>query len=405
MSQPLRIALIGAGGIGMAHLRAIEAFETEGRARLVAVADPFVDVHARVKETLESRGVRWHLDFQKLLEQEIELDAVAIATPIPLHARMIAAALARSLFVYVEKPAVPLIQQLNDLTALDARHKVAVGFQQICSEPVRQLKRWKAAGALGAIRSIRVRGAWPRLTSYYERAAWAGRMLLNDEPVFDGPVTNAFAHPLQNIMYLAGDGMDDFAIPTEVEGEFYRARPIEGYDVVCLRGRLESGVLFSFAATHAVEQRLPHRLDLVGEKGRAWIADDGAVVGNDLGLASPEGAFRDPFDESYRRFIEFASGNASRAATRLHDTRGYVLATNGALIASNGIGTIAARFHRTYGEGAARGYDVPGLTELILRSAETGNLFSEQGAPWARKGRVVLVRSLRSLRLQDYISH
>ncbi len=403
--KPLRFGLIGVGGIGATHIRALQALENEGLVQLVCVADPFAERMPEVKARFDSKGVRWHLDFQKLIETETELDAVSIATPIPLHARMTAAALARGLFVYLEKPPVPLIQQLNDLVALDTRRKVVVGFQMVSSVPIIQLKRWKVEGALGGIESIRVTACWPRYDGYYNRAPWSGRMLLDGEPVFDGPATNALAHLLHNIMYLAGKGMDDFDVPVEVEGEFYRARPIESYDVLSMRGLLESGVEFHYSVNHATEAMTAFRIEVIGSKGRAWVSNNGEEMGNTCGLTSPAAPYPDSFLESYRQFIRFASGERARAVTSLEDTRGYVLATNGALMASGGIHNIDPKYWRVHGEGENRGYDVAELPKYVQRSVEEGKLFSEINVPWARKGHAVLVRSLRSIQLKDYISH
>lgn len=405
MSQPLRCGLIGVGGVGKSHLNALETLEKEGLVRLVCVADPFVEKLAETKASLESKGVRWYVDFQKLLEQESGLEAIAICTPIPLHAKMGAAALARSLFVYLEKPPVPLIQQLNDLVALDSRHKVAVGFQYISSPFIQQLKKWKMEGDLGNIKSIHAYGALPRLTSYYQRASWVGKMQVNDEAVFDGPGTNALSHVLHNIMFLGGETYEGFDVPSEVEGELYRARPIESYDTLSMRGHLKSGIHFYFAVSHATEEHRGFYLEILGTKGKAWISKSGDEIGNDCGLINPVAPLQSPFIQSYRDFVDYAKGRRSRAVTRLEDTLGYVLATNAALLASGGIHHIGSEYWKIYTSGNEEGYQVAGLVDLLEDSVKKGKLFSEMGIPWARKGHSVLARSLRSVKLKDYISY
>ena len=70
----------------------------EDSASQVCVADPASERLADTRCQLESRGVRWHSDYRKLLEQESELDAVAIAAPIHLHMEITTAAIARDLF-------------------------------------------------------------------------------------------------------------------------------------------------------------------------------------------------------------------------------------------------------------------------------------------------------------------
>src|ERR1043166_2723349 len=111
MKTPVRFGLIGVGGIGAYHLASIEANERAGEAQLVAVADPTIDRFPEVKAKLGERGVRRHANYADMLREEKELDAVTIATPIPFHLEMARASLECGLFVNLEKPPVPLIQQ------------------------------------------------------------------------------------------------------------------------------------------------------------------------------------------------------------------------------------------------------------------------------------------------------
>lgn len=401
MNRPLHWGLIGVGGVGQAHLTSLAELEKERRIRLISVADPFIDRLGDVKASLEQKGVRWHLDFQEMLKKESELDAVSICTPIHLHARMTQACIERGVFAYLEKPPVPLIQQLESLIALDEKRKVAVGFQMISSRWLRQLKRWKCEGALGDIQAIRASAAWPRYNGYYDRAPWAGKMSIDGEPVFDGPATNANAHLLHALMFLAGETLDEFDVPAEVEAELYRARPIESYDVACMRGKLSTGPEFSCAVTHATENMVPYRIELFGEKGRAWLDGNGQSIGNDAGLPNPEGKDANTFLESYRAFVDYVEGKRPRPFTRLSDTRGYVLATNGALLSSEGIHNIPSSDWNTYGKGEEAGYDVIRLADWIAASGRKGALLSDDGVSWARKGKIVPLANVQSVQLSE----
>lgn len=337
MSTRLAVGLIGVGGFGATHLKTLQRLEAEGLVRLVCVADPDDERLVDTRRALAERDVRWHGDYRRLLDDETKLDAVGVAAPIHLHEEIAAAALARDLFVYLEKPPVPLIQQLDGLIARDIRRRVVVGFQLIHSHPVQELKQWATQGALGDIKSLRVHGCAPRSPAYYARAPWAGKMIHEGKPVFDGPATNAMSHWLNNIMYLAAKHMDEFDAPVEIEAELCRVKSIESYDTIRMRGRLNSGADFQYAVTHATDNAVPCRLEILGSKGRAWIIENEAAAASDLGLPSSAPACADPFTECWREFVRYASGKTSRARTHLPDTRGYVLATNSALISSGGI--------------------------------------------------------------------
>lgn len=403
MKKTIHLGLIGVGGIGASHLGAIGALASEGLAQLIAVADPTVERLANEKAGLEARGVRWHLDYRDMLREETGLDAVTIATPIPFHFEMARACIERGVFVNLEKPPVPLIQQLESLIAADQQHRVNVGFQMIVSQAVQKLKNLIVNGSLGKIREIRVGGCWPRLDSYYNRAAWAGKMFLRGEPVFDGPATNALAHLIHNIMFLASSEPDEFDVPIEVRGELYRARRIESYDTACLRGRFGSGVCFSAAFTHATEETMAWRIEVRGDKDAARISDDGGTFESSFGKITNPEPTPDLFIKTYRQFIDFIQGNRPRVATRLRDTRGYLLATNGALVSSDGIHDIGEEWVRRYKHGEDSGFDVRSLRAAVDATLASGQLFSELGVPWAVKTPLVPLQDFTTVDFSRWI--
>jgi len=91
---PLRVALIGCGGISRAHL---EAWAAEPRAKVVYCVD--VD-ERRAREGAERVGARWHTDYRAVLD---EVDAVDICTPPHLHAEMSIAAAQAGKHILCEK--------------------------------------------------------------------------------------------------------------------------------------------------------------------------------------------------------------------------------------------------------------------------------------------------------------
>jgi predicted dehydrogenase len=385
MNKPLNIGLIGAGGIGAYHRASIEALEKTGLARLIAIADPWADRLAAAKTELESRGVRWHLDYRDMLNNENDLDAVVIATPIPCHYEMTKAALHRRVMVHLEKPPVPLLSQLEELISLDTTQSISVGFQFIASKCVQTLKQLISTGKLGPIREIRGAACWPRLDNYYSRANWAGKMTLDGDPVFDGPITNALAHLIHNIMYLATESRHEFAVPVEVSGELYRARPsLESYDTACMRGHFKNGVNFAVAVTHATESALPFQIKVQGANGWARISQDGAQLLTSEGVIcdAPE-TTQQLLDVNHANFIDAINHTAPRFFTRLTDTRGYVASTNAVLLSSASIHNIPPASIRRYEKDGQNGYDVVGLREAVEATIENGKLFGEQALPWA----------------------
>ncbi len=379
-----KFALFGIGGIGAYHLAAIERQEKAGRAQLVAVADPTADRLPAQKAALESRGVRWHMDYRDLLREESQLDAVVIATPIPFHFEMAQACLERGVFVNLEKPPVPLLAQLRTLIAHDGSERVSVGFQMIGSRCVQALKDLICAGKIGEVREIFAGGCWPRLGNYYSRARWAGKMALDGRPILDGPATNALAHLIHDIMFLAAEGREDFAVPVEVAGELYRARPIESYDIACMRGRFSSGTKFSLAVTHATQQALPFQMEIRASNGWARLSNDGALLETSCGIemSEPE-TTQQLLHHDYDHLLDVIEGRSERFRTRLRDTEGFVSATNGMFVSSGGIHEIDPAAIRCYAGEEGEGFDVAHLHEAVLETLRSGKLFSEQGFAWA----------------------
>src|SRR5581483_11506375 len=354
-----------------------------GEARLVAVADPSVERLAASKAELAARGVRWHLDYREMLDRE-DLDAVVIATPIPFHFEMAKACIERGLFVQLEKPPVPLIGQLEELIAADANGRVSVGFQMISAQCTQVLKQSIIDGKLGQVQEIRAGACWPRFDSYYSRASWAGRMVLGDAPVFDGPATNGLAHIIHDVMYLAAGERDGFDTPIEMEGEIYRARPMESYDTACMRGRFGSGIAFSIAVTHATQVELPFRIEVHGTKGWARLSEDGAILESNVGVSCnhPQ-TTQQLLDINYAHFMDVACARRERFSTALPDTRGYVNATNAMLASSGCIHEIGSSFIGRYTQGDEKGYNLTDARSAVKETLKSGRMFSEQGYSWA----------------------
>jgi predicted dehydrogenase len=118
------------------------------------------------------------------------------------------------------------------------------------------------------VRGIGVHGAWTRDRTYFERAAWAGRMQLGDVPVTDGALTNAYAHAVATALRLAGTP-DDAALSVQLER--FRAMSPEGDDTAAVR--IEgSPVPIVVAVTLCAAAGRDPQLIVHGEDGRLELA-------------------------------------------------------------------------------------------------------------------------------------
>ncbi|HVH98227.1 MAG TPA: Gfo/Idh/MocA family oxidoreductase, partial [Enhygromyxa sp.] len=97
MTRP-RLGFLGVGWIGRDRMRALV---NGGWADAVAIADPEPDVREAVASELADVVAVASLD--ELLELELELDGIVIATPSAMHAEQAVAALERGLPVFCQK--------------------------------------------------------------------------------------------------------------------------------------------------------------------------------------------------------------------------------------------------------------------------------------------------------------
>ena len=382
MRPPISYGLIGAGGFGRRHLETLARLEETGDIRLRAVCDPAIHRLDDIKADLVARKVRLYEDYEEMLAAEEGLEAVTVAAPIPFHYRIAEACLRRSLFLYLEKPPVPLLEQWKKLVEADVHNRIAVGFQLVEYAWSQRLKERLADGSFGELQEVRGSACWPRGDAYYQRAGWAGRLLLGDEPVFDGPATNALAHLVHEIMFLASDRREEFAVPASVEGTLFRARPIESYDTAFVGGRIAGGARFRIAVSHAGAVELPYEIHVIGSKAWAKTTESGEIVESVPGLLGLDGAQEYPFERAYRTFLDYVRGDIARPSTLLKDTLGYLATTNGMFVSSQGIHDIRredVRHDLDHGHHSVE--QLPGAMVDFLESGRLGRTGALQNAP------------------------
>jgi len=89
---------------------------------------------------------------------------------------------------------------------------------------------------------------------------------------------NATSHTLHLLLYLAGATAQGFARPTRVRGEFYRAKPIEGDDTVCLRAETDTGVTIGFLDDPCLPPPQLDRVQVEGETGTLVLTATGLRI-------------------------------------------------------------------------------------------------------------------------------
>ena len=147
MTDKLRVALIGAGGIAGTHMRYLSAMSD---VELVAASDIN---EAAVKNRCAEFGVeQGFTDYEKMLS-ETTPDAVSVCTPNGLHAPCTIAALEAGAHVIVEKPMAMNAVEAQSMidTAVANNKKLVIGFQHRYEARTRFVKNAVDNGDLGRI--------------------------------------------------------------------------------------------------------------------------------------------------------------------------------------------------------------------------------------------------------------
>ena len=167
MSKPLKVGILGAGGITNSHLPAY--LEHPDRVQLTAVCDL---IEERAQALAEKAGVETvYTDLDRML-REGDIDAVDNCTFHPAHAPLTIACAQAGKHVIVEKPMATNLQECRDMVAAADKAGVTLMIAQDLrySPEAFAVKRFIDEGRLGDIFAVRTNLLSPRVPPRIERA-------------------------------------------------------------------------------------------------------------------------------------------------------------------------------------------------------------------------------------------
>ncbi len=232
MGAPVRLALFGAGGIGVRHLALADE---EPACAIVAVADPL----AAAAAVAERHGARFYRDYRELLARE-PLDGAIVATPNDRHAEVGIACAERGLPVLMEKPIADTLASGRALLAAAAEHGVplAVGHHRRFDPTVDIARQAIRGGRIGRLAAVECLWAMRKHDAYYD-AAW--RRLRPG----GGPALINLIHDVDLLRHLCGDVARVYADG----GSALRGHEVE--DTVAVTLRFASGAVGAIVASDA----------------------------------------------------------------------------------------------------------------------------------------------------------
>jgi len=154
----LNVAVVGAGSMGMNHLRVLKDFDEE-QVKLVGVAEAHEPTLQRAMHRFHIAG---YIDYRQMVG-EISPDLVAVAVPTHLHFEVAVYLLDRGINVLLEKPMTSTVEEALTLIQLAQLRgaKIAVGHIERFNPAIIQVKRRLVVGELGQIFHLHARRLGP----------------------------------------------------------------------------------------------------------------------------------------------------------------------------------------------------------------------------------------------------
>jgi predicted dehydrogenase len=382
MEDRIRFAVVGATGYSAVHLEQVAALAARGRGRLVACAMIDKASHPDRVAELEADGVRVFDSYAAMLAAcSGQADVIALPVPIHLHSPMAIAALDARYHVLLEKPAAGCLADVDRMIAARAvaGKQCAIGYQQLYSVPIQTLKRYIVEGRLGQVRRIRTMALWPRSPAYYERNAWAGKLLVEGRPVYDSPFHNALAHQVMNMLYLASTQPGCAAYPAHTEAELLRAYPIESFDTGCMRVRSNTGVELFFVTSHACAVNVGPVMELEAEKATVRCQIEQEAVIHYAEGSSESITWDDSRTRMFDNIVDVVRGDEGEPLCTLEIARSQVACTE-AIHRASAITTVDRKL---VSQGRDGQLEIMGIEQAVRRAYSGAMLFSEIGAPFS----------------------
>ena len=222
-----RIAVAGAGYIGLAHMGVLRASAT---CELSAVVDPSPAVQAHA----DAAGVPLYKSLAELFAKDWP-DGVVLATPNQLHGPQALECIAARLPMLLEKPIAPTVAQAQRLVeAVDkAQAKMLIGHHRAHSPIMAKAREVVASGVLGKLVAVTGSAMFLKPDHYFIEAPW------RREPG-GGPILLNMIHEVHNLRMLCGEIVAVQAFTS------HATRGFAVEDTVAINLRFASGALGSF---------------------------------------------------------------------------------------------------------------------------------------------------------------
>jgi predicted dehydrogenase len=187
-----RIAVAGAGYIGLAHMGAARASST---CALSAVVDPSPSAQAHA----DAAGVPLYASLAELFAND-RPDGIVLATPNQLHVPQALECIAARVPMLLEKPIAPTVTEAQYLVdAADrADAKILIGHHRAHSPIMAKAREVVASGVLGKLVAVMGSATFFKPDHYFDDAPWR-------REAGAGPILLNMIHEVHNLRMLCGE--------------------------------------------------------------------------------------------------------------------------------------------------------------------------------------------------------
>lgn len=193
--EPVRVGIVGVGGMGGAHCSVVSELK---EASLVAVADVNADTARSVGEKY---GAQHFTDYKALID-EGGIEAVVIATPHFFHPPVAKYAAEKGVHVLSEKPLAVTVKAAQEMVEACDKAGVLLGvmFQQRLDNWRRKMRDIVQSGELGDLHRVSMTTPWYRTQAYYDSGAWRGTW----KGEGGGVLMNQAPHSVDQFLWIGG---------------------------------------------------------------------------------------------------------------------------------------------------------------------------------------------------------
>lgn len=246
-NRSLRIAIVGAGNLGVQHAAAAHAYG----ASVVAVFDPRREVAQSVAAPHSATAVQ---SLEQLFDHD--LDGLIVATPPPSRLEPIRFACERSVHLFVEKPpALDLATGRECLRYIEqAGVLAATGFQLRYDPRYQTLKELMSGHEVHLVRTVCTVGYYLD----FQMAPW-----FLQKPVSGGPIAEQAIHLLDCVRWLFDNAKGTRALAAGVKNMAPDRPEFDAENALQMLWQLDNGVI-AVHSNHCGHERFCFDLEVIG---------------------------------------------------------------------------------------------------------------------------------------------